>query len=171
VQVVGWCGNPIGCGPLYGDAPVGNGRVVLVMAFDDVRHTRLLEWLTTVPAERQPKTKGALAEELGVSPRSLRDWQSKPDFVAAWEARVKEVAGSPERTQLVLEALFQTATDRNDRGSVSAAKLYLEAVNAISPPKMNVQVTDARKLSDEELNALIAERAQQVLVDRGVAER
>jgi hypothetical protein len=136
------------------------------MTIEDPRHLRLLDWLTTVPRERNPKTKQGLADEIGVSTRSLRDWQSKPEFVKVWEQRVRDVAGSPERTQLVLEALFETATDRQDRGHVSAAKLYLEAVEAISPPKVNVSVTDTRQLSDEELNTLIADRAQTVLAAR-----
>jgi predicted xylose isomerase-like sugar epimerase len=128
--------------------------------FDDARKLRLLEWLTTVPSERSPRTKGGLADELGVSARTLRDWQAKDEFLREWEKRAREVAGDPERTQRVLDALFQTGVDSEHRQHVQAAKTFLEAIGAIKPHVQQVEVSGGvQQLSDEQLSALIAEHA------------
>lgn len=139
---------------------------ITVMEFTDARHLRLIEWLTTPPAMREPKTKAGLAEEFGVSPRTVRDWQARPEVRAAWEKRSMEVAGDPERVQAVLDELHTVALDRTSPKQVTAAKLYLEAVDAIKPPEMTVNVKDARALSDDELDALIARGAAELKLER-----
>lgn len=133
----------------------------------DPRHVRLLEWLTTAPSERVPATKSGLADELGVSARTLRHWQAQEGFVRVWERRVREVAGTPERTQLVLDTLFAAATDSSNRSQVQAAKLFLEAIDAIRPPEVQVSVRRvASELSDAELDLLLAEGAAQLRAER-----
>ena len=138
------------------------------VTLDDPRHQRALEWVTTAPAQREPKTQLALADEIGVSARTIRDWMERDDFKAAWKSRVDSLVGSPERTQRLLDSLYDEALDPQARNRVAAAKLYFEVTKAISPPEVNVNVAaSARDLSDERLRELIAAGASQVLAERG----
>lgn len=136
--------------------------------YDDERKVRLLEWLTTIPSERKPSTKAALAEELGVSPRTLRDWQARDDFHREWEKRAREVAGDPEKMQAVLQAMFEAATDRDAKDRVSAAKTWLEANGAIRPPQREEEQGggNLQTISNEKLEELIAAAAQRELEQR-----
>lgn len=125
-----------------------------------------MDWLTTPPSERQPDSQAKLATELGVSPRSIRDWMSKADFREDWDREAKAIVGTPERAQQVLDTLFAAATDPLNRNHVQAAKLYLEATNAITPPPMKVEVTRPSELNDDELDALLAKGAAELRVER-----
>lgn len=137
----------------------------------DPRKQRLLDWLTTIPSEREPATKKELATELGVVDRTLRSWQNEPAFRREWEKRAFEVAGDPDRTQRVLDALYEAATDRGARDRVSAAKHFLEATGAIKPPPMQVEVSSrVQELSDQELDELIALEAARVRKEREARE-
>ncbi len=135
---------------------------------DDGRHIRLVNWLTTPPHDRQPRTQKALAEELGVSERTIRDWKERPEVRAAWEKQAKEVAGDPEKVSMALDQLYKTAMDPEHRQHVAAMKLWLEAVEAIRPPSVDINITSKKvsELSDEELRAFIAAGAQSVLDER-----
>lgn len=125
----------------------------------DYRKARLLEWLTTPPRERQPQTVEALATELGVDRRSLSNWRRQPEFREAWEAAAREVVGSPERTQQVLDTLFRAAIDATNKQQVTAARLYLEATDAIKPKPIEVRVAKPSDLTDDELDALLSQGA------------
>ncbi len=122
----------------------------------DVRKERYVDWLVTVPSERQPSSKQRYADQEGVSVETLRRWEKEPVFRKAWELRSSDVVGSPERAQNVLETLYTQAL----QGDVKAASLFLQATNRIQPPQ--VVVKDDRqlaKVSDEELESLIAAAA------------
>lgn len=138
-----------------------------VSTLEDPRHQRFVDWLTTPKGERQPKLLRDLASELGVADRTLRDWKEKPAIRAVWEEQAKKVVGSPERAQDVLEAMFARAVDASDPKQVQAAKLYLEAIEAIKPPTVEVRsVSELAKVSDDELQAMIAATAQGMLEER-----
>ncbi len=112
-----------------------------------------LEWLCTAPSERTPSTKTALATQLEVNRKTLLRWESNPVFRLEWEKRVSAIQGSPERTQRLLDTLYQSAIN----GDTKSAQLYLQATNRMAPP--TVEVKNDRKtadLSDEELDGLIA---------------
>jgi hypothetical protein len=129
----------------------------------DPKKMRYIEWLTTVPAYRNPKTEAELATELDVYQRTLYNWRQDRDFKTVWQDEADEVIGDAGRRQAVLETLYRAATnDRNPR-HVAAGKLYLEAIGAIAPPKLDVTVAGKAlgMLTDDELESLIA---------RGVAE-
>jgi len=140
-------------------------------SFNDFRVQRFLEWLTTIVADRQPPTQAELADEIGASRTTLTQWKNDPDFLAEWERRYRKTVGSPEKAQAVLNTLFETATDRTDPRLVPAARAYLEAIDVVKPKKLDVTVTKgaAKELSDEELMALLAERAEQELSQRSDA--
>lgn len=133
----------------------------------DPRKLRLLEWLTT-PKEQRTQSQNKLAEELGVSPRTIRDWKADATFRALWEKEAKDIIGEPEKVAEVIEEMRQLALDRTTAPSarVSAAKVYLEAVDGIKPPAVDLAAKKAAELSDAELQALIAQVAQQELAER-----
>jgi hypothetical protein len=113
-----------------------------------------LDWLCTAPSERVPPSKNKMAGHLGVDITTLRRWEKKPNFRQQWQDKVDDIQGSPERTQAVLDMLYNKATQDND---VKSAQLYLQATNRMAPP--TVEVKSDRKLtelSDSELDALIA---------------
>lgn len=89
----------------------------------------------------------------------MRDWQQDPLFREAWDREAKAVVGTPERAQTVLDTLYRAATDPDNKNQVQAAKLYLEATNSIKPPPIEVKLTKPTDLSDEELDALLAQGA------------
>lgn len=115
-----------------------------------------LEWLCTVPSERQPVSKNKMAEHLGVDVKTLRRWEKKPAFRTQWQDRVDDIQGSPERTQRVLDTLYAKAVE----GDVKSAQLYLQATNRMAPPTIEVKSDrKAQELSDAELDELIAAMA------------
>lgn len=126
---------------------------------------RLLEWLVTLPAERVPSTKDGLANELGVSPRTLRDWQAQESFRKAWDKAAWDISGGPEKTQTILDALHEYATDREAKDRVSAATTWLKATGAIQPtgrkpeqPAAGGGGSGERELTDADLEAFLMGR-------------
>ena len=94
-----------------------------------------------------------MAELLGVNDSTLRRWKKKPAFAAEWKKRVEELQGSPERTQKLMDNLY----DRALNGDNKAAQLYLQATGRMAPTQVNVEhSTKVSDISDEELDALIA---------------
>lgn len=134
---------------------------------DHVRE-KFLGWLCTIPDDRWPRTQAELAEELGCSEHTLSKLKKDPDFLREWEHQYRRTVGSPERAQNVLERLYETATDRTDPRQVQAAKQYLEAIDAVKPKKLEVSMQgSARNMSDEQLMAILTERAAEELERRG----
>lgn len=73
----------------------------------------------------------------------------------------------PLRVQAVMDMLYMRATVRED---VKAAQLYLQAVDRLTQrTTVDVTITDARRLSDEQLHAELA-RATKMLEARRQAE-
>lgn len=144
------------------------------MAFQmDHRKQRFLDWLCTIEEDRVPRTMKELAEELGVNSNTLGAWKNRDvEFQRAWEAQYHRTVGNPERAQRVLETLYETATDRTDPRQVPAAKQYLEAIGAIKPKQLDVNVKPgaAKDFSDETLLAILAERAAKEIEERQVAD-
>jgi hypothetical protein len=119
-------------------------------------HQRYLDWLCTAPAERQPATKKAMADALGVDITTLRRWEKKSFFREEWQKRVDDIQGSPERTQQLLDTLYKKALD----GDTKSAQLYLQATNRMAPPTVEIKSDrKASDLSDTELDQLIGAMA------------
>lgn len=122
----------------------------------DARQTQYLEWLVTPSHERVPRTQGEMARLLGVDPTTLRRWEKRPTFKTEWDKRVNEIQGSPERTQRLLDALYEKALGGDNR----AAQLYLQATNRLVPQVTINNATSTADLSDEELDKLLASMAE-----------
>jgi hypothetical protein len=136
--------------------------------FNDFRVQRFFEWLLTAPTDRYPSTQKALAEELAMDKDVLTAWKNDADFLAEWERRYRKTVGSPERAKGVLDSLYETAVDRTDPRQVPAARAYLEAIDVMKPKRLDVTVTKgaAKDLTDDELMAMLAERAEAELAAR-----
>lgn len=94
---------------------------------------------------------------MGVDETTLRRWKRKPVFKAEWEKRVGDLQQSPERTQKLLDTLYERALS----GDNNSAKLYLQATNRLAPTQVHVEhSTKPSEISDAELDALIAAAAQ-----------
>lgn len=124
---------------------------------DDWRKVKYMEWLLTPPADRQPPSKQKLADLFQVDVRTLRGWSEHPQFREEWQRNVTRIVGNPDRGQHIMDTLYQAATDPKNRQQVQAAKLYLEATNAIKPPPVEVTVKRPMEMTDEELDQLLAQ--------------
>lgn len=125
----------------------------------DPRHERLLQWLCTAPQLREPKTYEQLGASMEppVARRTLFDWRNRPEFRAEWEERAIKIAGDPERTQRVLDALYEVATDTTARNQVSAAKTWADIAGVVKPPKVEEKKLDTNSLTAQEVDELILE--------------
>ena len=132
-----------------------------VIPLADFRKQRYLTWLCTSVPDRNPKKLGDLAEELGVTNKTLFNWRTEDkEFMEEWEKRYKRGIGSPERKQHILDTLYKTATDPDDPKHVQAAEKYLNHVEDAKPGRMDVVVhKETANLSDEDLENLIAGKA------------
>jgi hypothetical protein len=129
----------------------------------DVRQEQFLNWLMTPAGHRTPTSQDKLATELGVDETTLRRWKKKPAFKLEWEKRVNDLQQSPERTQKLLDSLYERAMN----GDNNSAKLYLQATNRLAPTQVHVEhSTKPSEISDAELDALIAAAAQSEVESR-----
>lgn len=130
----------------------------------DARQEAYISWLCTPPQEREPSSKNAYATAHGVDVSTLRRWEKKDVFRKAWQAKVDEVQGSPERSQRLLDTLYGKALE----GDIKAAQLYLQATNRMAPPTVTLKSEKgAAELSDQELDDLIAAVASRERETRG----
>jgi hypothetical protein len=140
------------------------------MDLNDWRVKRAIDWLCTIADDREPPTQTAFCEEVGWGKETFRKLKNDPEFLAAWEHQYRKTVGSPEKAQLVVTRLFETATDRTDPRQVPAARAWLEAVDQVKPRKLDVTVSKSTKdLSDAELNELLATEAAREMDRRGNA--
>jgi len=131
---------------------------------------RLLKWLLTPKQEREPKTQGALAEEMGVHPLTISHWKSEPEFLEMWNAQYLRTISAPETKMSIMEALLSIATDADDPKIVQAAKAYFEIEGSLRPARqqVDVQVTakSVSELSDADLQRLLSAKADDELAKR-----
>lgn len=124
----------------------------------DSRQEAYIGWLCTPPSERTPASKEKYADSIGVNISTLRRWEKKEVFRKEWQSKVDDVQGSPERSQRLLDTLYDKALG----GDIKAAQLYLQATNRMAPPTLTVKSeTNIGQLSDKELEDLIAAVATQ----------
>lgn len=137
------------------EPPLGMGRNELGVdntPIIDARQLEYLEWLVTPVTERIPRYQKDIANKLGVDVTTLRRWEKKPHFKTEWDKRVNEIQGSPERTQRLLDALYEKALKGDNR----AAQLYLQATNRLVTAPTVIQTVTPAELSDEELDQLLS---------------
>lgn len=124
----------------------------------DSRQETYIGWLCTPPSERVPSSKEKYADSIGVNITTLRRWEKKEVFRKEWQSKVDDFQGSPERSQRLLDTLYEKALG----GDIKAAQLYLQATNRMAPPTLTVKSeTNIGQLSDKELEDLISAVASQ----------
>lgn len=124
----------------------------------DERQEKYLGWLLVPQGHRTPHSKAAYAKANGIDETTLRRWEKKPHFKAEWQKRVDELQGSPERTQKLLDEIYNRALG----GDNKAAQLYLQATNRLAPAQVNINHTQSlAEISDKDLEELIASVATQ----------
>ena len=129
----------------------------------DPRQEKFLNWLMVPPPNRVPSSQEKYAILEGVDETTLRRWKKKPAFKLEWEKRVSELQQSPERTQKLLDNLYERAL----AGDNNSAKLYLQATNRLAPTQLHVEHSQKpSEISDAELDALIASVAQSEVESR-----
>lgn len=129
----------------------------------DPRQEKFLNWLCTPANGRVPSSQEKYAIQEGVDETTLRRWKKKPAFKMEWEKRISEQQQSPERTQKLLDNLYERAL----AGDNNSAKLYLQATNRLAPTQVQVEhSTKPSEISDQELDALIASVAQSEIESR-----
>jgi hypothetical protein len=118
---------------------------------------KYLDWLCTAPSERVPASKNKYSMENAVDISTMRRWEKKDIFRSRWKTQVDDIQGSPERTQKLLDNLYNKALE----GDTKSAELYLKATNRMAPP--SVTISSNKKtvdLTDAELDSLIATIAE-----------
>ena len=101
--------------------------------------------------------------EHGVDISTMRRWEKKDIFRSQWKTQVDDLQGSPERTQRLLDNLYNKALE----GDTKSAELYLKATNRMAPPSVTISSNKkAAELSDVELDSLIAAVAEREKAQR-----
>ena len=114
-----------------------------------------LEWLLTVPGEREPSTKTDMATHLGVSMRTLYNWEGEPEFQEKMRS-VKLEWGSrwyPE----ILEQLMKVVAEGPPAQKVQAAKVLLQ----------HIDIRDDDKADTPEFEREVIKRMTAVLKEMG----
>lgn len=92
-------------------------------------------------------TYSAYARDTGLTLTTVFRWMRDPRVVELLETELRKTNAGPHKVQQVLDRLHVDAV----AGNVSAARLYLETVDRLSPRKVEITVRDARDLSNDEL--------------------
>lgn len=143
---------------------------------DDARKLRFLNWLLATPQIRKeqgwPESQNKMAEELGVTARTLRNWRAEPAFRARWEKEAKDIVGDPDKVQSAIQRLYDIGFDDDTPRStqVKSLETWLKVVEALKPPVVDTAKKNAAEMSDAELEAFIAEEAQRKLAERRAHE-
>lgn len=130
---------------------------------------RFIEWLATPPEARVPATEREFATMIDVHVKTLFNWKQDREFRDVWQGEADTVIGDLDKRQAVLETLYRTASDSHNPRHVAAAKLYLDAIGAMQPAKLEVTVgTKALGLlTDDELERLVARGAAELMAEHG----
>lgn len=101
------------------DAPRNDARA------KDSRQAAYLAWIIQPKDVREPRTKTAMAELLGVTVQTLGNYERDPDFGAAVRERLSKHF-KVDRLPDLFEALYVTAMDPSNARQVTAARTLLE---------------------------------------------
>lgn len=128
------------------------------------KQEKYLEWLLTPEINREPQTKKAFAESIDVFPSALFAWEKKKTFIERWKMGIEGMNQSPERTQRLLDAIY----DKGMSGDTKSAELYLKATgNMPNSSTLNIKTESVvRDISDDDLEKMIVELGTKHRIDR-----
>ena len=122
-----------------------------------------VEWLLTPAGERRLKTRKAVAEDMGVTTQSLRNYSRDP-WVQSEMAKRGRAINKVERAGEVVDNLFQIAVGKNEEATpaaqVSAARAFLEYTNQVVS---ELSPQDLQDMSFDELRSVIDDLERAVL--------
>lgn len=122
-----------------------------------LQQQRLLEWSLTPKRLRNPATKKALSEEIGVKEDTLRAWAKKTDFLTEFDKGVYSEGLSGEKAQLMLTRLYADAEQSNSPREMIK---WLELRDKYFPVDLKDSSRDTlADLSDENLLQVIIDAA------------
>jgi hypothetical protein len=112
------------------------------------RMERYVEWLLVPESYREPKSKAKLAEAMGVTPQTLRNYDREPWVQRELTLRGRAIARVQDAPG-VLAALRTQAIDPANPRSVAAAKVWLDWHS--KQADTGIEEVDLSSLSDEQL--------------------
>lgn len=119
-----------------------------------------LQWLVTPESMREPSTKKAMAELLGVTARTLNLWEKEPAFMRRVMSETKNNI-QVKKVSTILESLYVTARNPDSGRQVAAAKVLLDYADR----KVDeVSAEELREMPAEELADLLYD-LQEMIVD------
>lgn len=108
---------------------------------------KFIEWLSLPTRQREPFSQGMLAAELGVAEATLSRWKHLEGFDDEVQATIRRNLGD------VLNEVVGSFKDEAKKGQFQHQKMYFEMLGwYVERRKIDL---DVRKLSDEELLAII----------------
>lgn len=117
------------------------------------------DWLLTPKELRTPRTQRELAEQLGVSDDTLRNWRKEPQFQRDMQRAAREAIRVEKLTD-VIDTLYKQATDQDNPRSVAASKLLLDfAQDAAGEPAP----IDFSEMSDDQVAQLATAVLKQMM--------
>lgn len=96
-----------------------------------------LQWLASDKYKRIPSNKAQFAEKIGVTDRTLRNWENKPEFRDALDAVVWHMNGD------AFPQIMQTVTREALKGSYKHLELWLRLMGILDKEQTdhNVKIT------------------------------
>ena len=133
-----------------------------------------LEWLVTPRSERHPESEAKWAETHHVDITTPRRWKRQAQFKDEWRKRAMALQGTPERTQEMLDSLFEQGRGSKEKcpecgqrgGDVRAAELWAKWTGQLQTAPPALEAPSLRDLTTDELNNLIQATAQDELARR-----
>jgi len=127
--------------------PVSAGRSDRAARLE--RQAIYLAWLLQPKDAREPSTKKAMAEGMGVTYQTLLNYERDPDFTAELRRQLGHVFRT-DRLPSVIDALYRTALEPENPRQVQAARTLLEWLGAVQGEGLS----DLAEYTAEELEKL-----------------
>lgn len=125
----------------------------------DAKKMAYIEWLSTPPAQRVPRTEEEFAKTIDVYKKTLYNWRHEREFRDVWRDTSDDIilSGTEDFRPKIMETLARAAMDERNPRHVQAAKVYFDNVKAMTPDSDD-EVGDKAlgMLTDDELEHLLA---------------
>jgi len=137
-----------------------------------------LSWLVMPAAARAeaglPSSEAKWAQTNGLDITTPRRWKRQEHFRKEWKAQAMALQGTPERTQEMLDSLYDQGRGSKDKcehcgqrgGDVRAAELWGRWTGQLKAAEQPAQPVSVRDVSDEELQKILVAAAQDELALR-----
>jgi hypothetical protein len=133
-----------------------------------------LEWLCTPRHLRSPESEAKWATANHIDETTPRRWKRTAHFRKEWDSRMKELQGTPERTQELLDSLYDQGRGSKEKcehcgqrgGDVRAAELWGRWTGQLKVAEAPAPAPSLRDVSDEQLEQILRSTAEDELAAR-----